>query len=106
MNQTQVRQHRTATPFETLRVQQVPPSAFRQPDKSLVGDEFLRGLFSPTLKARMLSRPNMDLSSNRGLLSNHPAELSGVYKNETSIKSCENAGDGCQRIHHTRGDTV
>lgn len=80
MNQTQVRQHRTATPSETLRGQQVPPSAFRQPDKSLVGDAFLRGLFSPALNARMLSRPNINVSSNRGLLSNDPAELSGVYK--------------------------
>ncbi len=95
MNQTQVRQPRTATPSETLRGQLVPRSTVRQPKKSLVGDVFLRGLFSPTLKARMRSRPNISLSRNRDLLSNHSAELSGVYKNETSIKSCENARDGC-----------
>lgn len=59
-------------PFAALGGQQVPPSAFRQSDKSLVSDALLRDLFSPALKARKLSRPNRNLSSNRVLLSNHP----------------------------------
>ena len=94
MDHSQVRQ-RTAVAHETSKGQQASAFAFPHSRRLLVSDGWQRCSFLRAFTAvTSILLPSLNPIALANYFPKHTSEPSGVNKNETTVKPCENPGDG------------